>query len=88
MVHTLYKISNRRQGKLGYLNCEIEEPISSQSNSLQKWKAKNSMVKAWLFHSMQNTINSIKNLYLFIYSLPTIKNNWDVIRDTYLDVED
>lgn len=70
------------KGKLGYLNSKTEEPASSQPNSLQKWKVKNSMVKAWLIHPMQNSIGKTT------FFLATAKNFWDATCETYSNVED
>ena len=47
----------------------------------ESWRFENSMLIAWLINSMDL---SIGKPFLFI---PTIKEVWDVVRDTYSDVE-
>ena len=69
-----------RKGKLGYLTGETRKPPSTDS-SLQKWQSENSLVTAWLVNSMKPTIGKT---YLF---LPTAKDVWDAVRETYSDME-
>ncbi|KZV06757.1 hypothetical protein F511_45762, partial [Dorcoceras hygrometricum] len=45
------------------------------------WKSENSMVMAWLINSMEP---SIGRTYLF---LPTAKDIWEAVRETYSDLE-
>lgn len=68
------------KGKLGYLTGETKKPSSTDA-SLQKWKSENSMVTAWLVNSMKP---SIGKTYMF---LPTAKEVWDAVRETYSDLE-
>ena len=68
------------KGKLGYLTGEMKRPSSTDA-SLQKWKSENSMVTAWLVNSMKP---SIGKTYMF---LPSAKEVWDAVRETYFDVE-
>ena len=68
------------KGKLGYLTGETKRPSSTDA-SLQKWKSENSMVTAWLVNSMKP---SIGKTYMF---LPSAKEVWDAVRETYSDVE-
>lgn len=67
--------------KLNYLTSKTEEPTSTNPISLQKWKSDNSMVTAWLVHPMKS---SIGKTYPF---LPTVKNVWNGVFETYLDTE-
>ena len=68
------------KGKLGYLTGETKRPSSTDA-SLQKWKSENSMVTVWLVNSMKP---SIGKTYMF---LPSAKKVWDVVRETYSDME-
>ena len=69
------------KGKLGYLTDETKKPASTNAASLQKCKSENSMVTARLVNSMKP---SIGKTYLF---LPSAKDVWDAVRETYSDVE-
>lgn len=69
------------KGKLGYLTGETKEPPSTDPTQGKKWKSENSMVMAWLVNSMQPAIGKT---YLF---LPTAKDVWDAVRETYSDME-
>ena len=70
------------KGKMGYLTGEIRKPESTDLAVIQKWRSENSMVIAWLVNSMKP---SIGKTYLF---LPTAKDVWDAVRETYSDAED
>ena len=67
------------KGKLGYLTGESTKLIDAAA--LQKWKLENSMVTAWLINSMKPFIGKT---YHF---LPTAKDVWDVVRETYSNAE-
>lgn len=55
-VSTFIQLKIKDKGKL------TKELTPSQPNNLQKWKAKYSIVRAWLIHIMQNSIEK-KNLF-------------------------
>ncbi|XP_057951158.1 uncharacterized protein LOC131145973 [Malania oleifera] len=67
--------------RLGYLTGERKKPATTDIAALQKLKAENSMVTAWLINSMKPSIGKI---YLF---LPMAKDVWDAVRETYSDAE-
>lgn len=69
------------KGKLGYLTGDTKKPASTDVVRLQRWKSENSLVTAWLVNSM---VPSIRRTYLF---LPTAKDVWDAVRETYSDSE-
>jgi hypothetical protein len=69
-------LSIKSKGKMGYLNCRIQEPKLNDP-TYDKWEAKNSIVMSWLLHSMQPKINQG---YLF---LRTAKEDWDAAAQTY-----
>ncbi|KAK5785059.1 hypothetical protein PVK06_039604 [Gossypium arboreum] len=66
--------------KLGLLNGEVEQPQVGDPK-MSKWRSENSMVIAWLINSMEA---SIGKPFLF---LPTAKDVWDSVKDTYSDLE-
>lgn len=68
------------KGKLGHLTGEVKKPANNDPR-LKSWRSENSMVIPWLINSMES---SIGKPFLFI---PTTKEVWDVVRDTYLDLE-
>ena len=59
---------------------EVKKPANNDP-CLKSWRFENFMVITWLINSMDL---SIGNPFLFI---PTVKEVWDVVRDTYSDVE-
>ncbi|KAL2497494.1 Bifunctional aspartokinase/homoserine dehydrogenase 1 [Abeliophyllum distichum] len=69
------------KGKLEFLTGEKKKPEAIDATSLQKWKSENSLVIAWLVNSMKPTI---EKTYLF---LPTAKDVWDAVKETYSDSE-
>ena len=69
-----------RKGKLGYLTSEVKKPANNDLR-LKSWRSENSMVIAWLINLMES---SIGKSFLFI---PTTKEVWDVVHDTYSDLE-
>ncbi|XP_073128544.1 uncharacterized protein [Henckelia pumila] len=68
------------KGRLGYLTGETKEPEKNDTK-WNSWKSENSMVIAWLVNSMEP---SIGKTYLF---LPTARDVWDAVRETYSDLE-
>ena len=74
------KLITDGNGKLGHLTSEVKKPANNDPH-LKSWRSKNSIVIAWFINSMES---SIGNPFLFI---PTTKEVWDVVRDTYLDLE-
>ncbi|RVW73450.1 hypothetical protein CK203_052984 [Vitis vinifera] len=68
------------KGKLGYLTSEVKKPANNDLR-LKSWRSENSMVIAWLINLMES---SIGKSFLFI---PTTKEVWDVVHDTYSDLE-
>ena len=68
------------KGKLSHLTSEVKKPTANDP-TLKIWQSENSMVIAWLINSMELTI---RKPYLF---LPTAKEAWDVVWDTYSDLE-
>ncbi|XP_030442099.2 uncharacterized protein LOC115664291 [Syzygium oleosum] len=74
------KLAIDGRGKLGHLTGEVKEPEKSNP-SWKIWRFENSLVIAWLINSMEPTIGKP---HLF---LPTAKDVWDVVRETYSDLE-
>ena len=70
------------RGKFGYLSGEITKPASTDVPASMKWQSENSMVTAWLVNSM---VPSVKKTYMY---LPTAKDVWDAICETYSDAND
>ena len=68
------------KGKIGYLDGILPKP-SSDDPSYPEWDVQNSMVMAWLTHSMEEKIS---DTYLF-YS--NAKGMWDRVHLAYLDLE-
>ena len=67
-------------GKLGYLIGKVKKPATNDP-TFPTWRSKNSLVMAWLLNSMEATIAKL-NLFL-----PTAKDVWDSVRETYSDLE-
>ena len=70
----------RGKGKIGYLDGTIPKPKPTDS-TYSNWDTQNSMVMAWLIHSMDD---SIGDSFLF-YS--TAKEIWDAVTLAYSDLE-
>lgn len=70
----------RGKGKIRYLDGTIPK-ASSDDPSFQNWDAQNSMVMAWLIHSMEEKIG---DTYLFF---PTAKGLWDAVTLAYSNLE-
>ena len=68
------------KGRLGYITGETKEPEKTDP-TWKTWKSENSLVMSWLINSMEV---SIGRTYLF---LPTAKNVWDAVRETYSDLK-
>ncbi|KZV18803.1 hypothetical protein F511_37198 [Dorcoceras hygrometricum] len=68
------------RGRLGYLTGDTREPEKGDPK-WSSWKSENSMVMAWLINSMEPPIG---RTYLF---LPTAKDIWEAVRETYSDLE-
>ncbi|KAK6146350.1 hypothetical protein DH2020_020219 [Rehmannia glutinosa] len=71
----------RRKGKFGYLDGSISKP-SSTDPSFQTWDVQNSIMMAWLIHSMDD---SIGETYLFH---PNAKDIWDAVSLAYFNFAD
>ena len=74
------KLAIDGRGKLGYLTGEVKKPEATDP-SFKVWRSENSLVTAWLFNSMEAAIAKPK---LF---LPTAKDVWDSVWETYSDLE-
>ncbi|KZV52593.1 hypothetical protein F511_24790, partial [Dorcoceras hygrometricum] len=68
------------KGRLGYLTGDTREPERGDPK-WSSWKSENSMVMAWITNSMEP---SIGRTYLF---LPTAKDVWEAVRETYSDLQ-
>ena len=66
--------------ELGYLDGTIKKP-STNDPSYPSWEAQNSMVMAWLIHSMED---NIANTYILI---PKAKRIWDAVTLAYSELE-
>ena len=66
--------------KLRYLTREIQKRTANSPGFLT-WRSKNSLVMAWLLNSMEASIAK-PNLFL-----PTAKDVWDSVHETYSDLE-
>ena len=69
------------KGKLGFLINETRRPPLTNAATTQKWWSENSFITSCLINSMKPAIGKT---YMF---LPTAKDVWDVIRETYSDAE-
>ncbi|RVW49858.1 Retrovirus-related Pol polyprotein from transposon RE1 [Vitis vinifera] len=69
------------KGKLGFLTGETRRPPPTDVAASQKWRSENSFITSCLINSMKP---SIGKTYMF---LPTAKDVWDAIRETYSDAE-
>ena len=69
------------KGKLGLLTSETWWPPPTDAATSQKWRSENSFITSCLINSMKLAIGKT---YMF---LPTTKNVWDAIRETYSDAE-
>ena len=76
----LVKLGIDGRGKLSHLIGEVKE-LEKSNPSWKIWRSKNSLVIAWLINSMEPAIGKP---HLF---LPTAKDVWDVVRETYSDLE-
>ena len=65
------------KGKLGYLTGEVLKPTSTEVAAAQRWQSENSLVTAWLVNSMAP---ALKRTYMY---LPTAKDVWDAVRETF-----
>ncbi|KAK3030877.1 hypothetical protein RJ639_037227 [Escallonia herrerae] len=74
------KLAIDGRGKLGRLTEDVRQPAAGHP-SLSAWRSENSLIIAWLINSMEPTIGKP---YLF---LPTSKDVWEAVRETYSDVE-
>ena len=68
-------------GKLGFLTGETRRPPPTDAAAFQKWWSENSFITSCLINSMKPTIGKT---YMF---LPTVKDVWDAIWETYSDAE-
>ena len=70
----------RGKGKLDYLDGTIKKP-STDDPSYPSWEAQNSMVMAWLIHSMEDNIADTYILF------PTAKRIWNAVTLAYSDLK-
>ena len=70
----------RVKGRLGYLDGSTPTPDPKES-SYANWEAQNSIVMAWLIHSMEDNIADTYILF------PTAKRIWDAVTMAYSDLE-
>ncbi|CAL5381095.1 unnamed protein product [Camellia sinensis] len=75
------KLAVDGRGKLGYLTGDSQKPESTDAVAVQRWRSENSLITSWLINSMKPTIGKT---YMF---LPTAKEVWDAVRETYSDEE-
>ena len=66
-------------GKLGFLTGEEKTPEEFDP-LFHKWRFENSLITTWLLNYMEE---SIRKHYLFM----SAKEIWDVVRETYYDLE-
>lgn len=71
----------RGKGKICYLDGSLPKPAPTDSSYLA-WEIQNSMVMAWLIHSMDD---SIGDTFLFY---ATTKEIWAAVTLAYLDLQD
>ena len=69
------------KGKLGLLTGETRRPPPTDVAASQKWRSENSFITSYLINSMKPAIGKT---YMF---LPTTKDVWDAIRETYSNAE-
>lgn len=68
------------KGKFGHLTGDVTQPAQDDP-ALKSWRSENALILAWLINSMEPTIGKP-----FMY-LPTAKDVWEAVRDTYSDQE-
>nr|XP_048326741.1 uncharacterized protein LOC125421570 [Ziziphus jujuba var. spinosa] len=73
-------ISFNVKRKHGYLIGEVIKP-ADEDPALKTWRSENSLIIAWLVNLMEPAIGKP---FMF---LPTNKDVWDTVRDTYFDLE-
>ncbi|WKA05071.1 hypothetical protein VitviT2T_023056 [Vitis vinifera] len=69
------------KGKLGFLTGETQRPSPTDAVASQKWQSENSFITSCSINSMKPAIGKT---YMF---LPTAKDVWDAIRETYSDAK-
>ncbi|RVX02883.1 hypothetical protein CK203_023151 [Vitis vinifera] len=74
------KLYIRGKGKIGYLTGSTMTPLEDDPK-FQMWDSENFMIISWLINSMESEIGQT---YMF---LPTAKQVWDVVVETYSDME-
>ncbi|XP_028800597.1 uncharacterized protein LOC114755871 [Neltuma alba] len=70
------------RGKLGLITGESTTPSDLKSSEMQRWLTDNSLVCSWLINAMSP---SLKRSFMY---LPTAKDMWDAVRESYSDGED
>ncbi|KAJ9682803.1 hypothetical protein PVL29_018680 [Vitis rotundifolia] len=75
------KLVINEKGKLGFLTGETRRPPLTDVAASQKWWSENSFITSCLINSMKPAIGKT---YMF---LPTAKDVWDAIRETYSDAK-
>lgn len=78
----------RGKGKLGYLDGTIAKP-NTTNPSYPTLEAHNSMVMAWLIHSMEDSTADTYILFPTAKNIlfPTAKRIWDAVTLAYSDLE-
>ncbi|KAL3520401.1 hypothetical protein ACH5RR_018550 [Cinchona calisaya] len=74
------KLAIDGRGKLGHLTGEVKKPEVGDP-WMSAWQSENSLISAWLINSMEPTIGKP------YFSLPNARDIWEVLRETYSDVE-
>ncbi|KAG8496666.1 hypothetical protein CXB51_007795 [Gossypium anomalum] len=74
------KLAIDGRDKLSHLIEEVKQP-QVDDPKMSKWRSENSMIIVWLINSMEAFV---AKPFLF---LPTVKDVWDAVKDTYLDLE-
>ncbi|XP_028752063.1 uncharacterized protein LOC114711801 [Neltuma alba] len=70
------------RGKLGLITGESTAPSDPKSSKMQQWLTDNSLMCSWLINA---TSPSLKRSFMY---LPTTKDMWDAVRESYFDGED
>lgn len=68
------------KGKISYLTGEVTKP-AEKDTKFKTWRSENSMIITWLINLMEPALGKP-----FMFLLST-KDVWDIIRETYLDLE-
>ncbi|KAG8492894.1 hypothetical protein CXB51_010272 [Gossypium anomalum] len=69
------KLAIDSHDKLGHLTEEVKK-LEVGDPKMSKWRSENSMIIVWLINSMEASIG-----------FPTINDVWDIVKDTYSNLE-